>query len=110
MFKELLGAVKVPAAAGVGGDFEKSFKAMQQNLVDTMRKFAGSGMKGFDDAGEIDLGAVPRQPGRHTGRDEHQRCQGAGAFGPGRQGQAVEAEEHEGRRDEVKDRVAPSLL
>jgi hypothetical protein len=55
LIKEILGAAK---GAGPGGDFEKSFKSMQQNLVDTMRKFAGSGMKGFDEASEIDLGSL----------------------------------------------------
>ncbi len=55
MIKEILGAAKV---TGGGGDFEKSFKSMQQNLVDTMRKFAGSGMKGFDEGTELDLGML----------------------------------------------------
>jgi myosin heavy subunit len=64
MFKELLTAVKTApapaaAAAAPGGDFEKSLKAMQQNLVDTMRKFAGSGMKGgFEENSASDIGAI----------------------------------------------------
>lgn len=68
MLAAILGAVKeapapvAAAAAAPGGEaFEKSFKAMQQNVMDTLRKFAGSGMKGFDEGSTLDIGALLAQ-------------------------------------------------
>jgi chromosome segregation ATPase len=65
MLQAVMGAIKesqqpaAAAAAGSGGDFEKSFKTLQQNLTDQLRKFAGSGMKGgFDEGSTTDLGAL----------------------------------------------------
>lgn len=58
MFQELMGALKTGGGGGGGGgDIDKQLKAMQQNLVDTMRKFAGSGMKGFEES-QVDIGTL----------------------------------------------------
>ncbi len=66
MLKTLVGVIKetqaaAPAAAASGGDFEKSFKSLQQNLTDQLRKFAGSGMKGFEEGSTMDIGALLAQ-------------------------------------------------
>jgi hypothetical protein len=66
MLRTLVGVIKetqaaAPVAAASGGDFEKSFKSLQQNLTDQLRKFAGSGMKGFEEGSTMDIGALLAQ-------------------------------------------------
>jgi DNA repair exonuclease SbcCD ATPase subunit len=65
MLATILGAVNqapapVAAAAGNNDAVEKSLKAFQMNVMDTIRKL-GSGMKGFEENSTMDIGALLAQ-------------------------------------------------